>query len=332
MPAAAKPVLLSGIQPSGALTLGNYIGAIRQWVDLQHRYDCLFLLVDLHAITVRQDPAELRRRCREFLSLYIACGIDPDANLLCVQSQISGHAQLAWILNCYTMAGELNRMTQFKDKSRQHADNINAGLYSYPVLMAADILLYNTALVPVGDDQKQHLELARDIAQRFNGVHGDIFTVPEPFIPPLGARVMGLQTPEAKMSKSDENSGNSIYLLDEPALITRKIKRAVTDSGSEVRAAADKPGVSNLLAIFSAVSGRAVAELEAEYGDSGYGRFKTDLAEAVVAFMQPLQTRYQQLQADPAYLDGLIAQGTQRARQRADAMLQRVHSALGFLT
>ena len=329
---SAKPVLLSGIQPSGSLTLGNYIGAIRQWVDLQGQYDCLFLLVDLHAITVRQDPAELRRRCREFLSVYIACGIDPDANLLCVQSQVPGHSQLAWVLNCYTMTGELNRMTQFKDKSRQHADNINAGLYNYPVLMAADILLYNTALVPVGDDQKQHLELARDIAIRFNGVHGEIFTVPEPFIPPLGARVMGLQTPEAKMSKSDVNAGNSIYLLDEPARVAKKIKRAVTDSGSEVRAAPDKPGVTNLLNIFSAVTGRSMAELEADYGDSGYGRFKGDVAEAVVAFMEPVQARYRELEADPAYLDAVIARGAEQARARAAVTLDRVHAALGFLT
>ncbi len=331
MSTSAKPVLLSGIQPSGQLTLGNYIGAIRNWVSLQADYDCLFLLVDLHAITARQDPAVLRQRCRDFLSLYIACGIDPQANILCVQSQVPGNSQLAWILNCYTMIGELNRMTQFKDKSRKNSDNINAGLFSYPVLMAADILLYDSALVPVGDDQKQHLELARDVAQRFNGRHGEIFRVPEPFIPPVGARIMGLQTPEAKMSKSDENEGNTIYLLDEPKRIIKKIKRAVTDSGAEVRAAADKPGISNLLSIFAAVSGRTVADLEVDYGSSGYGRFKTDLADAVVAFMEPVQARYRELQADPAYLDGVLAAGARNANARAEAKLRQVHDALGFL-
>lgn len=328
---AAKPFLLSGIQPSGHLTLGNYIGAIRNWVDLQQDYECLFLLVDLHAITVRQDPVELRKRCREFLALYIACGIDPEKNLLCVQSHVPAHSELAWILNCYTMAGELNRMTQFKDKSRKHTDNINAGLYSYPVLMAADILLYDTALVPVGDDQKQHLELTRDVAQRFNSVHGEIFKIPEPFIPPVGARVMGLQTPEAKMSKSDVNEGNGIYLLDEPKRITKKIKRAVTDSDSVVKASDDKPGVTNLLNIFSAVTGRSIAELEADYGDSGYGRFKTDCAEAVVAFMEPMQARYQEIMQDAAWLDQILAKSAAAARERGNRKLRQVHEALGFM-
>lgn len=328
---SAKPVLLSGIQPSGSLTLGNYIGAIRNWVSLQQDHDCIFLLVDLHAITVRQDPAELRQRCRDFLSLYIACGIDPEQNLLCVQSHVPGHSQLAWVLNCYTMMGELNRMTQFKDKSRKNTDNINAGLYGYPVLMAADILLYDTALVPVGDDQKQHLELTRDVAQRFNTVHGETFRIPEPFIPPLGARIMGLQTPEAKMSKSDVNEGNSIYLLDDPKRVIKKIKRAVTDSGSEVKASPDKPGVSNLLSIFSAVTGRSIADLEADYGDSGYGRFKGDLAEAVVAFMEPVQARYRELVADHGYLDEVLARGAREANRRAEAKLDTVYRALGFL-
>ncbi|MGJ8670682.1 MAG: tryptophan--tRNA ligase [Oceanococcus sp.] len=331
MSSSSKPVLLSGIQPSGQLTLGNYIGAIRNWVDLQHDYDCLFLLVDLHAITVRQDPKELRQRCRDFLSLYIACGIDPDKNLLCVQSHIPAHSELAWILNAYTMAGELNRMTQFKDKSRQHSDNINAGLYSYPVLMAADILLYDTALVPVGDDQKQHLELARDVAKRFNHAHGDIFVIPEPFIPPVGARIMGLQNPESKMSKSSANEGDGIYLLDDPKRIAKKIKRAVTDSGSEVKASPDKPGVTNLLSIFSAVTGRSVADLEADYGDTGYGRFKGDCAEAVVSFMEPVQARYRELQETPNYLDDILARSAEKANARARKKMQTIHEALGFL-
>ncbi len=331
MSTSAKPVLLSGIQPSGQLTLGNYIGAIRNWVDLQKDYDCLFLLVDLHAITVRQEPTELRQRCRDFLSLYIACGIDPELNTLCAQSHVPGHSQLAWILNCYTMVGELNRMTQFKDKSSKHNDNINAGLYTYPVLMAADILLYDSALVPVGDDQKQHLELARDVAQRFNRAHGEVFRVPEPFIPPLGARIMGLQTPEAKMSKSDVNESNGIYLLDDPKRIAKKIKRAVTDSGAEVKASPDKPGVSNLLTIFAAVTGRAVADLEEDYGSSGYGRFKGDLADAVVAFVEPIQARYRQLQDDPAYLDAVLARGATQANARAERKLSQVHDVLGLL-
>ncbi|RZO85617.1 MAG: tryptophan--tRNA ligase [Oceanococcus sp.] len=328
----SKPVLLSGIQPSGQLTLGNYIGAIRNWVDLQADYDCIFLLVDLHAITVRQDPAVLRQRCRDFLSLYIACGIDPDKNLLCAQSHVAGHSQLAWILDCYTMVGELNRMTQFKDKSAKHADNINAGLYNYPVLMAADILIYDTQLVPVGNDQKQHLELARDVAQRFNFAHKEeVFRIPEPFIPPVGARIMGLQNPEAKMSKSDDNEGNGIYLLDEPKKIAKKIKRAVTDSGSEVRAADDKPGVTNLLNIMAAVTGRSIEDLEADYGDSGYGRFKGDVADAVVAFMEPMQARYRALQDDPAYLDGILARSAEQANARADQKIRQVYDKLGFL-
>jgi tryptophanyl-tRNA synthetase len=331
MSTSAKPVLLSGIQPSGQLTLGNYIGAIRNWVNLQQDYDCLFLLVDLHAISVRQNPAELRQRCRDFLSLYIACGIDPDENLLCVQSHVAGHSQLAWILNCYTMVGDLNRMTQFKDKSSKNADNINAGLYNYPVLMAADILLYDTALVPVGDDQKQHLELTRDVAQRFNSVYGDVFKIPEPFIPPVGARIMGLQNPEAKMSKSDVNEGNGIYLLDDPKRISKKIKRAVTDSDTLVCRSPDKPGVSNLLSIFSAVTDRSIADLEADYGDTGYGRFKGDLADAVVAFIEPIQARYHALQADPAYLDAVLARGADAANVRAEAKLAQVHDVLGLL-
>ncbi len=331
MTAPTKPVLLSGIQPSGHLTIGNYIGAIRNWVNLQEDHDCLFMLVDLHAITVRQDPAGLRKRCLDFLSLYIACGIDPDKNLLFIQSQVPGHAQLAWILNCYTMMGELNRMTQFKDKSSKNPDNLNAGLFDYPVLMAADILLYDTALVPVGDDQKQHLELTRDVAQRFNKAHGEVLRVPEPFIPPLGARIMGLQTPEAKMSKSDANEGNFISLLDEPRRIAKKIKRAVTDSDSVVRSGPDKPGVSNLLSIHSAVSGRSVAELEAEYGDSGYGRFKSDTADAVVAFIEPVQTRYAQLQDDPAYLHDILRRGAELASARAQRKIEQVHDAIGLV-
>ena len=258
------PTLFSGIQPSGRLTIANFVGAIRNWVQLQDDYDCLFSLVDLHAITVRQDPEQLRERCRQFLCLYIACGLDPERNVMFMQSHVPAHSQLAWVLNCYTYTGELNRMTQFKDKSGKHADNVNAGLYDYPVLMAADILLYGTQLVPVGNDQKQHLELTRNIAQRFNSIYGEVFTVPEPHIPKVGARVMNLQDPTVKMSKSDTVPANYIALLDDPEQVRKKLKRAVTDSGSEVRYSEDKPGVSNLMSIFSAVTGKDLNAIERE--------------------------------------------------------------------
>ena len=252
-----KPIVLSGIQPSGRLTLGNWLGAIKNWVPLSDTYHCHYMLVDLHAITVRQDPAVLRERCLEFLALYIACGLDPAKNVLFVQSHVAAHSRLSWILNCYTQMGELNRMTQFKDKSAKHADNINAGLFGYPVLMAADILLYQANQVPVGDDQKQHLELTRDIAQRFNSTHGATFTIPEPMIPPVGARIMGLQDPTAKMSKSGDAETDAIYLLDTPDVITRKVKRAVTDTDGIIRHdIANKPGVSNLLSMLSAITGQ----------------------------------------------------------------------------
>jgi len=288
--------------------------------------------VDLHAITVRQDPAELRRRCREFLALYIACGLNPERSQIFVQSQVRGHGHLAWILNCYTQMGELNRMTQFKDKSRKHADNINAGLFTYPVLMAADILLYQTQLVPVGDDQKQHLELTRDVADRFNQLHGEVFTKPEPFIPPVGARIMGLQEPTAKMSKSDDAPTNAVYLLDEPKTITRKIKRAVTDTDGEIRYdLAAKPGVSNLLQIFAAVSDRSIDDLVSEYAGGGYGRLKGDLAEAVVALLEPVQQQFTELQNDPALLDGILDAAAKNASERAEATIARVHDAIGLL-
>jgi len=331
-----KPVLLSGIQPSGHLTIGNYIGALRNWVKLQDDYDCLFTLVDLHAITVRQDPAELRERCYEFLCLYMACGIDPERNTVFVQSHVPQHTQLAWILNCYTYTGELNRMTQFKDKSQKHADNINAGLYNYPVLMAADILLYGSDLVPVGNDQKQHLEITRDVAQRFNSIYGTeekpVFTVPEPYIPEVGARIMSLQDPMAKMSKSDDVESNVIRLLDEPKRVAKKIKRAVTDSGSEiVFDPENKPGVSNLLSMLAAVTDRDIRALEAEYEGKGYGHLKTDTADAVVAFLEPIQARYAELQADRAGLAKILHDGAAAARERAQPMIDRVYDAIGFL-
>lgn len=328
-----KPVVLSGIQPSGKLTIGNYVGALKNWVAMQQEYDCLYALVDMHAITVQQDPAALRERCHEFLCLYLACGLDPDKVTLFVQSHVPEHAQLAWILNCHTAMGELNRMTQFKDKSAKHADNINAGLFDYPVLMAADILLYQADAVPVGNDQKQHLELARNLAQRVNArCDAEIFTVPEPMIPAVGARVMSLQDPTAKMSKSDSVEANVIALLDPPKKVAKKIKRAVTDSEAEVRFDEQaKPGVSNLLSIYSAVTGESITELESRYAGQGYGALKGDLADAVVAFLEPLQQRYQRYLEDRAGLDAILKRGAQAARERAAPTLERVFQATGFL-
>lgn len=329
----SRPVVLSGIQPSGELTLGNYIGALKHWVNLQASRDCLFALVDMHAITVRQDPAALRARCHEFLCLYLAAGVDPDNATLFVQSHVPQHAQLAWLLNCHTSMGELNRMTQFKDKSAKNVDNVNAGLFDYPVLMAADILLYQADEVPVGNDQKQHLELARNLAERFNHRAGqDVFTVPEPFIPEVGARVMSLGDPLAKMSKSDDVEANVIKLLDPPKKVVKKLKRAVTDSDGEVRFDLEaKPGVSNLLSIFSAVTDRPIADLEADYAGAGYGALKGDLADAVVASLEPLQARYAEFAEDRAGLDAILARGAAAARERAQPTLDAAYGATGFL-
>lgn len=336
MTTAVLPTVLSGIQPSGRLTLGNYLGALKHWLGLHQQYRCYYMLVDLHTITVRQDPAVLRERCEEFLALYLACGLDPRHNVLFVQSHVRQHAELAWILNCHTQMGELNRMTQFKDKSSKHADNINAGLFSYPVLMAADILLYQAHKVPVGDDQKQHLELTRDIAQRFNHLYATeaapVFTVPEPMIPPVGARIMGLQEPTAKMSKSGEAETDAVYLLDPPDVVTRKIKRAVTDVGSEVRHdIAEKPGVSNLMSILSAIGGESFAEIEARFVGKGYGALKGEVAEAVVETLRPLQARYAEVREDREGLRAVLRQGAEAAAERAETTLVRVKQALGFI-
>ncbi|SDJ61137.1 tryptophanyl-tRNA synthetase [Ferrimonas sediminum] len=328
-----KPVVLSGAQPSGELTIGNYMGALRQWVKLQESHDCLFCIVDQHAITVRQDPEALRKACLDTLALYLAVGIDPKKSTVFVQSHVPEHAQLAWVLNCYTQMGELNRMTQFKDKSQKHASNINVGLFSYPALMAADILLYQADEIPVGSDQKQHLELTRDIAARFNNVHGDIFTIPEPFIPPVGARVMSLQDPTKKMSKSDDNNNNVIGLLEDPKKVTKKIKRAVTDSDEPpvVRFDIDnKPGVSNLLSILSGASGKSFEELEAEFEGKMYGHLKGATAEAVVAMLEPLQERYNAIRGDQAYLEQVMRDGAAAARERAAKTLKQVYQAIGF--
>ena len=325
-----KQIIFSGIQPSGLITLGNYLGALKNWSELQDQYDCFFSVVDMHAITVRQTPAELRRRSRETMALLIACGIDPEKNVMFLQSQVPAHAELTWVLSCYTMFGELSRMTQFKDKSARYSENVNAGLFTYPVLMAADILLYQADLVPVGEDQKQHLELTRDVAQRFNGVYGDVFTVPEPYIPKVGARIMSLQEPDKKMSKSDSNPNGYIAVLDSPDDILRKFKRAVTDSGSEVRRGPDKAGVNNLISIYGAVTGRMAEQTESEFAGRGYGDFKLAVAEAVVEHLRPIREKYEALMADRAYLDKVFETGAARAVQASRRTLEKVYRKVGF--
>lgn len=330
-----KPIVFSGAQPSGELTIGNYMGALRQWVKMQATHDSIYCIVDLHAITVRQDPAQLKQATLDTLALYLACGIDPQQSTIFVQSHVAEHTQLSWILNCFTYFGELSRMTQFKDKSTRYAENINAGLFGYPVLMAADILLYQTAWVPVGEDQKQHLELSRDIAQRFNALYGEIFTVPEPFIPASGARVMSLLEPTKKMSKSDENKNNVIGLLEDPKAVIKKIKRAVTDSDDPplIRYdVANKPGVANLLDILSAVTAQPIDQLEQQFQGQMYGHLKSVVAEAVSDLLIPLQSRYQQLRADESYLHEIMQQGAEKARQRAQQTLRRVQQAIGLVS
>ena len=331
---AQKPIVFSGAQPSGELTIGYYMGALRQWVQMQDDYDCIYCIVDQHAITVRQDPTELRKRTLDTLALYLACGIDPEKSTIFVQSHVPQHAQLGWALNCYTYFGELSRMTQFKDKSARHAENINAGLFDYPVLMAADILLYQTNQVPVGIDQKQHLELSRDIAQRFNAIYGDIFTVPDPFIPKGGARVMALQDPAKKMSKSDDNRNNVIALLEDPKAAAKKIKRAVTDSEEPPRVAYDlenKAGVSNLLDILAGVTGKTIPELEAEFEGKMYGHLKGAVAEAVSDMLTNIQERFNTFRNDEALLNKIMKEGADKAKTRAQTTLDKVYEAIGFI-
>ena len=329
-----KPVVLSGCQPSGQLTLGNYMGALKQWVSMQDDHDCLYMIVDLHAITVRQDPKQLAEACLDGLSLYLACGIDPQKSTLFLQSHVPEHAQLSWVLNCYAQMGELNRMTQFKDKSAKNENNINVGLYSYPVLQAADILLYQADKVPVGEDQKQHLELTRDIATRVNNLYGDVFRLPDPYIPDFGARIMSLQEPEKKMSKSDNNPNNFIGLLEDPKKLAKKIKRAVTDSDEQANIyfnPTEKPGVSNLLTLLSLATGKSIKELEPESTDKMYGHLKGDVADAVVALLEPIQARYAEIRADRAYLDDVMRQGAEKASARAAETLAKVYKAVGFI-
>ncbi len=325
-----KQVIFSGIQPSGILTLGNYLGALKNWVALQESYDCIYCVVDMHAITVRQIPTELRRHTFEALAVYIACGIDPDKCILFAQSHVPAHAELAWILNCYTMFGELSRMTQFKDKSAKNADNINVGLFAYPSLMAADILLYQTHLVPVGDDQRQHIEITRDIAERFNSIYGDTFVVPKGYIPKTGMRIMSLTEPEKKMSKSDENANAYISILDSRDDILRKFRRAVTDSDASVRRAEGKDGINNLMKIYSCFTRKDDSEIESEFAGRGYGDFKTAVGEVVADALAPVKIKFDELMADKSYLEGIMKNGAEKASYIARKTLSKVYRKIGF--
>lgn len=325
-----KKVLYSGMQATGTLTLGNYLGALKNWVELTDEYECIYGVMDLHSLTVRQVPAEFRKNARALYALYVAAGLDPEKNCIYYQSHVSGHAELGWILDCFTYMGELNRMTQFKDKAAKHADNINAGLYTYPVLMAADILLYQADVVPVGVDQKQHLEITRDIAERFNNIYGDVFTIPEAYIGKKGAKIMSLQEPGKKMSKSDTNANATILLLDDTDTIIRKFKRAVTDSESEVRYAEEKPGISNLMDIYSAVTGKTYEEIEKEFAGKGYGDFKLAVGEMVADHLKPLQERYEQLMKDKAYIESMIKQNDEKAAYYANKTLRKVQKKVGL--
>ncbi|MCX6141207.1 MAG: tryptophan--tRNA ligase [Candidatus Kapabacteria bacterium] len=328
----AKKTILSGMQPTNDLTIGQYCGALKNWVELQNEYDSLFCVVDLHAITVRQEPAKLRKRSLDVAAMYMAAGIDPNVSTLFIQSHVPEHAQLAWILNCLAGFGEVSRMTQFKDKSSQHADNVNVGLFTYPVLMAADILLYNADLVPVGEDQRQHLELTRNLAERFNFHYSPTFTIPEPFIPKVGSKIMSLQEPEKKMSKSDANEKSTIFLIDTDAEIRNKIKRAVTDSGSDIVYDAEKrPGVANLMTIHHIATGRSIAEIESDFSGFGYGDFKEAVGESLVAFIRPVRERYEALRADEESLKSTLRLGAEHARERAHKTLRKVYKKTGFV-
>ena len=327
-----KKRILSGIQPSGDLTLGSYLGAIKNWAALAEEYDCYYMLADMHTITVRQMPADLRRRTLTQLAVYIACGLDPEKNVLFIQSHVPAHAPLGWVLDCYTMFGELSRMTQFKDKSARNADNINAGLFTYPALMAADILLYQADLVPVGGDQKQHVEICRDIATRFNGIYGDVFKLPEPYIPKVGARVMSLTSPENKMSKSDKDQNGCVYMLERPEDILRKFKKAVTDSEACVRFDPEqKPGVSNLMQIYAVCTGKTFDAIEAEFAGRGYGEFKGAVGEAVVETLRPIREETERILADKTYLKGIYRAGAERAAYVAGKTLRKVYKKVGFV-
>lgn len=327
-----KKVMLSGIQPSGDLHLGNYLGAIKNWGARAEEFDCYYFMADMHTITVRQTPADLRRRTLTQLAQYIACGLDPEKNTLFIQSHIPAHAELGWVLNCYTMFGELSRMTQFKDKSAKHADNINGGLFTYPALMAADILLYQPDFVPVGNDQKQHVELTRNVAQRFNNIYGDVFKVPEPYIPKTGARIMSLNAPDSKMSKSIPEG--CVFLMEKPEDIQRKFKRTITDSDTERCVRFDpenKPGVSNLMSIYAAVTGKSMEEIEAEFDGQGYGAFKPAVGEAVIECLRPIREETERILKDKAYLESVYKAGAEKASYVANKTLRKVYKKVGFV-
>ncbi|MBP3309550.1 MAG: tryptophan--tRNA ligase [Ruminococcus sp.] len=326
-----KKLIFSGIQPTGTFTLGNYIGAVRNWGPLQDEYNCIYCVVDMHAITVRQDPVKLRQNSLNSYALLMACGVDPQKSILFIQSHVKTHAELSWILGCNTQFGELSRMTQFKDKSQKHADDVNSGLFTYPVLMAADILAYNADLVPVGVDQKQHLELARNIAQRFNQRYGDFFTLPEPYIPEVGAKVMSLQEPTKKMSKSDENPNACILILDDKDTIIRKFKRAVTDSDTEVCYREGKDGINNLMTIYSIVTGKDFAAIESEFAGRGYGDFKLAVGEAVADHLEPVRTEFDRLSKDKAYLKQCYTEGAEKALRYSQRIISKVYRKVGFV-
>ena len=329
-----KKRMLSGIKPSGDLTLGSYLGAVKNWAERAEEYDCFYFMADMHAITVRQNPADLRRRTLEQLAQYIACGLDPQKNTLFIQSHVHQHAELGWVLDCYAMFGELSRMTQFKDKSAKNADNINGGLFTYPALMAADILLYQPDLVHVGEDQKQHVELCHTIARRFNGIYGDVFKLPEPFVPKVDARIMSLTNPTAKMSKSENEDTGRVLLMDPPEVIMRQFKRAITDSDTENCVRYDrenKPGVSNLMTIYSAVTGKSFADIESEFAGKGYGVFKPAVGEAVVETLRPIREEATRLMKDKAYLESVYRDGAQKASCVAEKTLRKVYKKVGFV-
>ena len=331
MAAKKLPVILSGIQPSGHLCIGNYFGAIKNWVNLQDSHESIFLVVDMHALTVKQEPSKLRQRCLSYVAQYIACGIDPDKSTIVIQSHVPQHAELMWVLNTLTYMGELNRMTQFKDKSKKHSANINAGLFTYPVLMASDILIYQADLVPVGADQKQHLELARDLAIRFNTQYSETFVVPEPFIAKSGARIMSLQDPEKKMSKSDANLNNLVALLDSPDVIRKKIKRAITDSGSEICYDKSRPGISNLISLYALITSTSHKEVEKEFEGKMYSDFKVALGDLMVECLAPIKKKYSEIINDKAYLESVLSNGAENAYYKAQKTLSKVYRKVGFI-
>ncbi len=327
-----KKIAFSGVQPTGVPHLGNYLGAIKNWVKLQEEYNCLYCIVDLHAITIRRDPLTLRKEARDALILCLACGLEPDKSIVYFQSHVSAHAELAWVLNCFTYMGELSRMTQFKEKSQKNSENINAGLFTYPVLQASDVLLYQTDIVPVGEDQRQHIELCRDIAGRFNNLYGDVLKIPEAVIPKTGYKIMNLQDPTKKMSKSDDNPNSCVYLLDEPNVILNKFKRAVTDSENNVRFSKEQPGISNLLEIYSVITGKTPSECEQEFAGVGYGDFKVRVGEVVVNEFKPIKERFVELSKDKDYIDKVIKESAENASYIANKTLSRVYKKLGFLS